>query len=155
MSPRAPVATWWDGVVLPTPATAARRRGRLLVAASLASLVVLAGCSGSDAPEAPDPTTTANGDLPEGRPAPELLSSVRCNPDGDGVWAAVGSVKNPTENPVDYQVSAQVGAADGDVAATTRQLVDVAAGATVRFRLDAIPTSSPDGPCHVQLLVLP
>ncbi|KQO36435.1 MULTISPECIES: hypothetical protein [unclassified Aeromicrobium] len=134
-----------------------RARRPALLAPILAVAVLTAGCSGDDPQPATKPTATASptaSGLPAGTPVPELLSGVRCNPDDDGVWAAVGVVSNPTKNPVSYQVSAQVGPADGAGPATTRRLVDVAAGTKVRFRLDEIPTSSPDGPCHLQLLAL-
>lgn len=129
----------------------------MLPGLALSVLLVVAGCSGG----APDPATkptptaapTASG-LPTGTPVPELLSGVRCASDDDGVWAAVGTVTNPTKNPVSYQVSAQVGPADGSGPATTLRLADVAAGKKARFRLEEIPTSSPDGPCHLQLLAL-
>lgn len=134
-----------------------RARPPALAATLIAAALLTTACSGDDAPAAratPSASPTAQG-LPEGTSVPELLSGVRCNPDDDGVWRAVGVVTNPTRNPVSYQVTAQVGPADGEGPATTRRLVDVAAGQKVRFRLDEIPTSSPEGPCHLQLLALP
>lgn len=129
-----------------------------LLAALLPALLLLAGCS-DDGPEpaaraTPTASPTAEG-LPDGTPVPELLSGVRCVADDDGVWTALGVVTNPTKNAVSYQVTAQVGPADGGGPATTRRLVDVKGGQKVQFRLDEIPTSSPDGPCHLQLLALP
>ncbi len=128
-----------------------------LAAPLLVVALAASACSGGDEPAArptPSASPTAEG-LPEGTAVPELLSGVRCNPNDEGVWAAVGVVTNPTKNAVSYQVTAQVGPADGAGPATTRRLVDVKAGQKVRFRLDEIPTSSPDGPCHLQLLALP
>lgn len=131
----------------------------VLLAALLSTGLTLSACGGGDGPEpgaraTPTGAPTAEG-LPDGTPVPELLSGVRCNPDADGVWLAIGAVTNPTKNPVSYQVTAQVGPADGGGPAATRRLVDVRGGQTVRFRLEEIPTSSPDGPCHLQLLALP
>lgn len=119
--------------------------------------VTAAACSGGSDPDGsatPSASPTAEG-LPEGRSAPELLSGVECSRDEDGTWSATGVVSNPTRNPASYQVSAQVGPAGGSTPAATRRLDGVAAGADQPFLLTDIPTSSPDGPCHLQLLVLP
>lgn len=134
-------------------------RARHLASAVLLPVLSLGatGCSGGSDPAtrpAPSASPTAEG-LPTGRSAPELLSAVECSRDGDGTWSATGLVSNPTKNKASYQVSAQVGPADGTSPAATRRLDDVAAGAEQPFLLTDIPTSSPDGPCHLQLLVLP
>jgi hypothetical protein len=129
-----------------------------LLAALLPALLLVVGCSG-DGPDpaaraTPSASPTAEG-LPDGTAVPELLSGVECAADDEGVWSASGVVTNPTKNAVSYQVSAQVGPAGGTSPAVTLLLDDVAGGAEQPFVLADVPTSSPDGPCHLQLLALP
>lgn len=134
-----------------------RARPLLLALVVPVLAVTASACSGGSGPAsapAPSASPTAEG-LPAGRSAPELLSGVECSRDGDGTWSATGLVSNPTKNTASYQVSAQVGPADGSSPAATRRLDDVAAGKQQPFLLTDIPTSAPDGPCHLQLLVLP
>lgn len=120
------------------------------------ALTAAACSSGSDSQAKPKPSASPTADgLPEGRSAPELLSAVQCSRDTDGTWSATGVISNPTKNKADYQVSAQVGPADGAAPAATRRIDAVAAGGKQPFMLADIPTSAPDGPCHLQLLVLP
>ncbi|HWV25854.1 MAG TPA: hypothetical protein VNZ66_01420 [Aeromicrobium sp.] len=141
------------------------------VAVTGALLVLTACASGSSEPE---PTSTpAAGAQPstaptekaekqtaevpfadfDGTPAPEVLSSFRCFQD-DKTWTAAGDLVNSGKDLASFQVTVQVGPADGTAqAARTTRLEQIAAGGSVAFEITKIPVQG-DGPCHVQVLRL-
>jgi hypothetical protein len=137
-------------------------RTRTIVAAAL--VLALGGCGGGG-----DGAARASGDsvtkvamdgaLPrvaEGTPVPEALSDLRCERDEDGTWSASGVVSNHGAHPATFQVTVHVGPADGHSApAETRRVSSVQKNGSVGFELDEIQARSVDGPCHVQVLMLP
>lgn len=136
-----------------------------------AALLVLTACSGGSEPE-PSATPAAGAEpssapteKPEkqttevpfadfdGTPAPEVLSSFRCFQD-DKTWTAAGDLVNSGKDVASFQVTVQVGPADGTAqAARTTRLEQIAAGGSVAFEITKIPAQG-DGPCHVQVLRL-
>lgn len=140
---------------------------RWMLAVLMACL--LAGCSsGSEAapsptPSAPTSSSPAPSDAtaapvptpesvePTGAPAPEALSSFRCEAAKDDLWVAAGFLSNSGKKPVTYQVSVHVGPLDGTARTVRTKRVDqVEAGGSVRFEINEIPADGTQ--CHVQVI---
>ena len=132
---------------------------------ALLALCVLAGCSGGSDPEPapptpaasepqkakPTPTQKPSAAAPTGEPAPEALSSFRCEPAKKGTWTAAGLLANAGKKAVTYQVSVYVGPLD-DTSRRVRtvQVANVEAGGSVRFKLTKVPADGKE--CHVQVI---
>ncbi len=122
----------------------------------------LAGCSSGENPEpqptpsAPvaqnEPAQTPSAAAPTGSPAPEALSSFRCEPAKKDAWVAAGFLANKAKKKAaSYQVSVHVGPLDGDPRQVrTLQVAKVAAGGSVRFEITKIPADGDE--CHVQVV---
>jgi|GEM_PF-3547432 len=103
-----------------------------------------------------------------GTPAPEALAGFRCEqggPDKKGsdkkgsdkktAWSASGTIANATKAAATFQVTVYIGEVDGDEhAARTVRLPNIAAGGSVPFSIEKVPTEGGDA-CHVQVLRLP
>lgn len=127
------------------------------------TLCVLAGCSGSAEPEPaaatpatsepakPKPTAKPSAAAPTGEPAPEALSSFRCEPTKKSTWVAAGLLANDGKKAVTYQVSVYVGPLDSTSRQVrTVQVANVEAGGSVRFKLTKVPADGKE--CHVQVI---
>ncbi|RYJ07590.1 MAG: hypothetical protein EON52_00465 [Actinomycetales bacterium] len=126
------------------------------VPALVATLLLLSGCSGGGSTAAPEASGSASPslDVPvEGQPAPDALRSFQCRADAEGDWNAEGRIANPAKTAHSYSVTAQVGPADGEQVTAKRVKVTVPARSTESFLLPKLPTSSPDGPCHLRVVV--
>jgi hypothetical protein len=102
------------------------------------------------------PTPTATVSTGTGKPAPQDLTSFRCERDSKGRWNAVAVVSNGTKKAQDYQITVHVGPAEGEPSpARTQSVGRVNAGGSVTVRVLKIPAQATDGPCQVQLLATP
>ncbi len=137
------------------------------LAAILATVMFLAGCGGSSDKAAPAKTTPAQAKAtgattgtgqptivpPTGTPAPEALSSFRCEADKKGQWSARGYLTNDGKAKVTYQVTVYVGpASGGQEDARTTRVANVAPRGSVTFSIPDIPAPKDGGACHVQVL---
>lgn len=149
----------------------------------VACVLVLAGCgggSGTDVNETPSatakPKTSKTTARPTpvaqtaGTPAPEALAGFRCEQGGTSkksadqkgqdqkksAWSASGTIANATKAAASFQVTVHIGEIDGDGehAARTVRLPNIAAGGSVPFSIEKVPTEGGDT-CHVQVLRLP
>ena len=130
----------------------------------IALMLALTACGGGDAEPKTDASKAAakkaamDGALPnvaDGRSMPEALSDFVCERDDKGTWKASGAVTNRSKEPVSFQVTVHVGAADGRGApASTKRISSVQKNGSVGFELDEIETRTPDGACHVQVIAL-
>lgn len=120
-------------------------------------LLALAACGGeAEEPEpTAEPTATAGGDpLPEGTPAPEALSGLRCA-QKDGKWTVSGVIANAGKEAASYQVTAYVGVRDGQPhEGRTMQLASIQPGGSIPFSLEDVTQQGDDGTCHVHVLQL-
>lgn len=129
--------------------------------AAVGLLVLLAACGSGSAGPATAPSTTpvaATGIVqttitPTGTPVPEALSQFRCEPDGEGTYAASGVLANDAKATTTFQVTVYVGVPiAGQQPAKTKQVPKVAGGGSVDFKLFKIPATAEGGTCHVQVL---
>ena len=128
---------------------------KTIVPALVAVALLLAGCSGGSPTVAPTTSgTEQTADVPaEGQPAPDALKAFTCRADGEGDWNAEGRIANPSKTTHTYSVTAQVGPADGEEVTAKRVSVTVPPRSTESFLLPKLPTSAPDGPCHLKVVV--
>lgn len=131
--------------------------------AAVALMFVLAACGGgggSEEGQAPVATDTT-GNTPsapsapalKGTPAPEALSSFRCEQDSKDRWNARGVLSNVGKVKTTFQVTVYIGqATGGEERARTTQVPSIAAGGSTKFRIKRIPAPTDGGPCHVQVL---
>jgi len=120
--------------------------------------LALAGC-GDDAPDpsatvtpaTSAPTTAATSAAPAGTVDPMAITAFTCRRNAKGAWVAKGTLENTGAKDRDYRVAAFVGRQEGP--ARTVELERVKAGDSVPFTLRPI-AAAPDGPCHLQALVL-
>ncbi|MBW9204404.1 hypothetical protein KV102_05110 [Mumia sp. zg.B53] len=138
-----------------------RRSQPFLVAAALAAVACLPGCSGGGAqPVAADPSATASSSAPtpasKTRAAPEDLLSLRCVATADPkVWTAQGVIVNSAST-ADYRLTVIV-ASPGSTRAAARRIVipKVSTGVDTPFTVDRLPVNPGSAPsCRVQLVRL-
>lgn len=118
----------------------------------LLSVMLVCGCGGPANEPETKPSTSKSAAQTAGEPDPMAISAFTCRRDSAGNWVAKGTLKNNSQKAKDYLVSVFVGELEG--AARTLELAKVQPGEQVPFELTAI-ISSPQGPCHLQALVLP
>ena len=128
---------------------------RIAALAAVGVLAVLSGCTGVSSPGG-TPTTSPSVSVEPvtGQSVPEALWGFTCQADDEGVWSAEGTVVNLSSSTHTYAVTAQVGPADGQTTTAKQVRVTVSPRSKAPFSLSKLPAASPDGPCHLRVLVV-
>lgn len=128
---------------------------RVLIA--FAVVAVLSACGGSPSPSDTDQSKGDKSTLPRisaGTVMPEALAAAHCSSNEDGRWKANGSVKNPTDRKLSFEVLIHVGPANGkDGRAHVQAVDDLKPGKSADWSVSNVSADDPDGPCQIQVRV--